>query len=213
MRYLLAVALVVSVSIGSGQPRAATISIVAFGDSNVYGSRQGNTAAGVPVSEAYPAKIERALRARGWDVSISNQGILGGTARDSVYNLDLRVPPNTKLTIVQFGDNDRMLLGASPADIAISLGEIIRRVRAKGSAVIVVQEWPASDAAAFSAIQESADAVVTWYSGLYPGGKLRPEYAAGDGAHLNAAGTDVIVARAVPDIERALQKIGFRPNR
>ena len=98
MRYLLAVAMVFSMSIGSGQPRAATISIVAFGDSNVHGS--GNNGAGVPVSEAYPAKIERALRARGWDVSISNQGILGGTARDSVYNLDLRVAPNTKLTIV-----------------------------------------------------------------------------------------------------------------
>jgi hypothetical protein len=62
MRYLLAVALVFSMSIGSGQPRAATISIVAFGDSNVHGS--GNNGAGVPVSEAYPAKIERALRAR-----------------------------------------------------------------------------------------------------------------------------------------------------
>ena len=175
MRYLLAVALVFSMSIGSGQPRAATISIVAFGDSNVVGPGQGKTAAGVPVSEAYPAKIERALRARGWDVSISNRGIRGGTARDSVYNLDSRVPPNTKLTIVQFGDNDRALLGASPADIAISLGEIIRRVRAKGSAVILVRQWAASDAAAFSAIQQSADALVTWYSDLYPGGKLRPE--------------------------------------
>jgi hypothetical protein len=51
-------------------------------------------------------------------VSVSNQGIFGGTARDAVYNLDLRVTAHTTLTIVQFGSSDRGLLGDSAADIA-----------------------------------------------------------------------------------------------
>ena len=43
---------------------AETINIVAFGDSGVFGSGQGRIPGGVPVAEAYPAKLERALRAR-----------------------------------------------------------------------------------------------------------------------------------------------------
>jgi hypothetical protein len=68
-------------------------------------------------------------------------------ARDAVYSIDMRVPPGTKATIVQFGINDRYLLRAPAGDIARSLEEIIRRVHAKGSAVILVRQWPASDAA------------------------------------------------------------------
>jgi acyl-CoA thioesterase-1 len=69
----LAIALVLS-AVASAAGRAETVNIVAFGDSGVFGSGQGRTPGGVPVAEAYPAKLERALRARGWDVSVSNQG-------------------------------------------------------------------------------------------------------------------------------------------
>jgi hypothetical protein len=48
---------------------------------------------------------------------------------------------------------------------------------------------------------------------LYDDGRLRPEYDSGDHAHLNAAGTDVIVTRAVPDVERLLMQIASRPTR
>jgi lysophospholipase L1-like esterase len=114
------------------------------------------------------------------------------------------LPPSMKLTMIQFGWTDRNLLGASPGDIAHSLEEMIRRVRAKGSAIILVMQWLPSDVAAFAAVQHSADSFVTRYSDLYYEGKLRPEYDPGDHAHLNAAGTDVIVARAAPDFERLL---------
>ena len=207
-----AFALVLS-SAASAPANAETINIVAFGDSGVFGSGQGRTPGGVPVAEAYPAKLERALRARGWDVSVSNQGVRGATARNAVYTIDQSIPPLTKLTIIQFGSNDRNLLFASAGDIAQSLQEIIRRVRAKGSAVILVRQWPQSDAAAFAGVEQSADSLVTWYSDVHYDGKLRPEYDSGDHAHLNAAGTDVIVARAVPDVERLLMRLGARPTR
>ena len=207
-----AIALVLSAA-ASATAGAETINIVAFGDSGVFGSGQGRTPGGVSVAEAYPAKLERALRARGWDVAISNQGVRGATVRNAVYTVDRSIPPRTKLTIVQFGNNDRNLLFASADDIAHSLDEIIRRVRAKGSAAILVREWPPSDAAAFAAVEQSADSFVTWYSDVYDGGKLRQEYDSGDHAHLNAAGTDVIVARAVPDVERLLMRLGSRPTR
>jgi lysophospholipase L1-like esterase len=149
MRHWAALAIALVLSAAASAPAGAeTINIVAFGDSGVFGSGQGRTHGGVPVAEAYPAKLERALRARGWDVSVSNQGVRGATARNAVYTIDRSVPPLTKVTIIQFGSNDRGLLLASAGDIAQSLEEIIRRVRAKGSAVILVRQWPASDAAA-----------------------------------------------------------------
>jgi acyl-CoA thioesterase I len=215
MRHALAILILAfSMSIGANRLCAETINIVALGDSNTFGTGQGNTPGGVPVAEAYPAKLERALRARGWDVSVSNQGAAGHTARDAIYSLDRRIPPGTRITIIELGLNDRNLLGASPPDIASSLAEIIRRVRAKGSVIILVRSWWRRDDAAFAAVQQSADAVVSWWSDLwYSNGYVRPEYDPGDHSHLNAAGTDVVVSRALPDMERVLTQIGFRPNR
>jgi acyl-CoA thioesterase-1 len=214
MRHWAALAIALVLSAAASAPAGAeTINIVAVGDSGVFGSGQRRTPGGVPVAEAYPAKLERALRARGWDVSVSNQGVRGATARNAVYTIDRSIPPLTKVTIIQFGSNDRNLLLVSDGDIAHSLEEIIRRVRAKGSAVILVGQWPPSNAAAFAAVEQSADSFVTWYSDVYYEGNLRPEYDSGDHAHLNAAGTDVIVARAVPDVERLLMRLGSRPTR
>lgn len=213
-----AIALILSAT-ALAAARAETINIVAIGDSGVFGSGQGATHGGVPVGEAYPAKLERALRARGWDVLVSNQGLRGGTARGALSGeygfppIDQRIPPRTKITIVQYGNNDRSLLRTPADNIARDLGEIIRRVRAKGSAVILVRQWPERDEPAFAEVQQSADSFVIWYSSVYYNGRLRPEYDSGDHAHLNAAGTDVIVAHAVPDVERLLMQIGARPRR
>jgi hypothetical protein len=77
----------------------------------------------------------------------------------------------------------------SASDIAHSLEEIIRRVHAKGSVVILVRQWPPSDEAAFAAVERKADSSVTWYSDVYYEGRLRPEYDSGDRAHLNAVRT------------------------
>src|ERR1700736_1395964 len=85
VRLALAVTLVLSVS-ALVAAQAETINIVALGDSNTFGSGQGRTPGGVPVAEAYPAKLELALRARGWDVSVSNQGLPGNTARGALYH-------------------------------------------------------------------------------------------------------------------------------
>ena len=211
VRLSLAVTLLLSVS-ALIAAEAEMINIVALGDSNTFGSGLPPTPGGVPVAEAYPAKLERALRARGWDVSVSNQGMPGATARGAVGALDRKIPPGTKLTIVELGLNDRNLAGASPPDIARNLTEIIAQIHAKGSAVIVIRHWPQNDDA-FAAVQRSADLVVTWYPSLYNNKSPRPEYDSGDHSHVNAAGTDVIVSLVLPNVERILTQIGFRPNR
>jgi acyl-CoA thioesterase-1 len=192
---------------------AETIKIVAFGDSGTQGSgrahRSGQTG-GVPLAEAWPAKLEAALRAKGWDVSVMNQGTAGQTARDAVSYVDMRVPAGTNLTIVSFGAND-VWAGRSQAEIAESLSEIDGKVRGKGSLVVL---WACSADPAFSVAKQSADASVCLAQGMrtpIPGGPL-PQYDSGDGEHFNAAGNDLIVARGIPDIERVLMQHGFKPG-
>jgi len=205
---------IVMLSATSGWGLAQTIKIVAFGDSTTAGSGKAHVSGlsiGVPMSEAYPAKLENALRAKGWNVTVSNQGVPGQTAGAAVYTVDMRVPAGTNLTIVRFGGNDRFA-GRSPADIAANLGEIVAKVRAKGSAVILSRMWPPKDEAAFSGLSPSVDAYVDWWGGLVANGKPLPQYDSGDGEHVNAAATDIVVARAVPDDERVLMKLGFKPG-
>jgi acyl-CoA thioesterase I len=201
-------------SVMPGWAFAQTIKIVAFGDSTTIGSGQAHISGlsiGVPMSEAYPAKLESALRAKGWNVTVSNQGVPGQTAGAAVYTVDMRVPAGTNLTIVRFGGNDR-LAGRSPADIAANLGEIVAKIRAKGSAVILARSWPPKDEAAFAGLAPSVDAYVDWWRGLVANGKPLPQYDSGDGEHINAAATDIVVAHAVPDVERVLTAHGFKPG-
>ena len=61
----------------SGAACAATIHIVAFGDSATAGYL-------VPRDKAYPAQLRAALHAKGYDVTVKNAGMNGDTTRASV---------------------------------------------------------------------------------------------------------------------------------
>src|SRR5690554_5258402 len=57
------------------------IKIVALGDSLVAGY-------GLPASEAFPAQLEKALKAKGHAVAIANAGVSGDTASGGLARLD-----------------------------------------------------------------------------------------------------------------------------
>jgi acyl-CoA thioesterase-1 len=198
----------------TGLARAEPIKISAFGDSSLYGGGEAYRTgrfSGVPVAEAFPAKLERALRARGWDVAVSNNAVPGRRAGAGLGAI-FQIPVGTKLTIVRFGGLDLRLDKAGPEQVASYLSQVIDAVHQKGSAVILVKEWfgrqPVLDA-----IGNKADFYAAWWVGLNIADRVpRPEYDAGDGEHLNAAGTDIVVARAVPDVERVLTAFGLKPG-
>ena len=189
---------------------SASLVIVAFGDSQTFGSGRAPSgrSGGVPWAEAYPARLERALRARGWDVVVNNQGVPGRTAGAGVSLVD-RLPPNN-LTIVQLGANDRFA-GVAPATIAGYLTTIVGQLRAKGSAVVLSQNWRPEDESLYAAARQSANETVVLFAGMYAGGKTLPQYDGGDELHLNAAGTDLVVSRLLPAVEKALTQLGFKP--
>ena len=80
---------------------AEEIRIVALGASQTAGH-------GVAESDAYPAQLERILKAEGYSVSVANEGISGDTTRETLSRLNRAVPGGTKIVIVQPGANDNI---------------------------------------------------------------------------------------------------------
>jgi hypothetical protein len=141
----------------------------------------GRTPGGAPVAEAYPAKLERALRASGWDVSVSKSGdprrygarcrLRHRYARAAGYERDNRSirhqrPPSPTRTRRRYRAESR---GDHPSGPR------------QGQRRHPVRQWPASDAAIFAAAQQSVDSFVTRYSDVY----YEVGRAAGGGSDLN----------------------------
>ena len=109
---------------------SALAQIVALGASNTQGK-------GVSSSEAWPARLESMLQAKGRNVHVTNAGISGDTTGGMLARLDSSVPEGTTVVILNFGGNDfkRGRHGNGPivtpearqANIARILGELHRR--------------------------------------------------------------------------------------
>jgi acyl-CoA thioesterase-1 len=87
------IASLVTLAAFPGEARAQSSTIVAFGGSNTRGK-------GVSSSEAYPARLEALLRARGINATVVNAGEDGDTSRGMLARLDSAVPAGTKVVIL-----------------------------------------------------------------------------------------------------------------
>jgi acyl-CoA thioesterase-1 len=185
-RLLLAIVfLVVAASASFARP----IHIVAFGDSLTSGWL-------VPHQKAYPAQLQAALRKRGYDVVVKNAGVPGDTAVHALKRFDIAIDPGTDLAIVEFGINDRRS-GASMAKVRARLAEIVRALNARRIQVLLVGTGGLN----FADVAKANDA-------LYVEWKLPPhKYRARDGAHFNAEGYKILVARMLPQIETLLARL------
>jgi acyl-CoA thioesterase-1 len=176
------------------------VKIVAFGDSLTAGN-------GLAVKDAFPAKLERALQAKGLAVAIVNAGVSGDTAAAGLARLDWSVPPGTEATIVELGAND-MLRGVDPALTRKALEEIVRRLTARKIVVLLAGMKAAPNlgpdyGGAFESIY--SDLAARYRLLLYPfflAGVVREaKLNQRDGIHPTAAGIDVIVAGILPKAE------------
>jgi lysophospholipase L1-like esterase len=159
----------------------AEVRIVALGDSGIRGK-------GVPESQAYPAQLEAALRARGHQVSVTNQGINGDTTSGVLARLDSAVPPGTNIVILKIGINDLVLHHVSPGTIAGNKHTIVERLRAKGAEVYLLENMQ-------QGIGDRADLHVE--SSRVPNST---------NWHLTPAGYAIVVRRTLPAIEALVRK-------
>ena len=115
------VAVAVGMLLASGLPgheaEAGTPVIVALGDSLTAGF-------GLPQDKAFPAQLEKALKARGQDVKVVNAGVSGDTAAAGLARLDWALPQDASAVIIELGANDA-LQGLDPAATKATLEKII----------------------------------------------------------------------------------------
>jgi acyl-CoA thioesterase-1 len=198
----LAVAAVLAVAFA--QPaRAATARIVAFGDSLTAGL-------GLPIEEAFPAKLQVWLREHGLDAEVVNAGVSGDTTAGGLARLDWTIAEPADAVLVEFGANDA-LRAIDPKVAYKNLDEILSKLEARKTKVLLLgmespANWGAEYRQSFHAIYpELAERhKVLLYPFFLEGVALDPNLNQTDMLHPNARGVDAIVARVGPYVLRLL---------
>jgi acyl-CoA thioesterase I len=104
-----------------GVAKAKDIKVYALGASNTNGK-------GVNTSQAWPAQLERMLRAKGYDAKVDVNAINGDTS-EGVLNRTSGIPPGTQVVVFDTGgDNDR-LRGRSEGQIKATRAQIVAAIR------------------------------------------------------------------------------------
>ncbi|MDQ0472482.1 arylesterase [Labrys wisconsinensis] len=198
--------LVLLAALGAPLRAAEPLKVVALGDSLTAGL-------GLPASDAFPAKLQAALAARGLAAVIDNAGVSGDTAASGLARLDWSVPDGTKAVLVELGAND-MLRGIDPAATRAALDAIVTRLQARGIAVMLLGMRAAPNLGpdyqkAFDAIfpDLAARHGVALYPFFLDGVAGERALNQADGMHPTAAGVDVIVARSAPAVATFLQGV------
>lgn len=182
-------ALVLTISLGPTVVKA-DVRIVALGDSAIHGH-------GVSASESYPGQLEAALKARGHNVTVVNQGVDGDTTGGVLARLDGAVPSGTNIVVLNIGEargNDVVLHHLSPAQAEAGAQAIMARLRAKGVAVyrVILMQHGLVDRKDLHVEQVHDTSNTMW--------------------HLNAAGYAIVVQRTLPAIEALVRKVEKTPH-
>jgi len=190
---------------------AASVKMVVLGDSLSAGH-------GLAGSDAFPAKLQKALKARGIEVDMTNAGVSGDTSSGGRDRLDWSVPAGTQAVIVELGANDA-LRGIDPAITREALTDIVTRLKARGIAVLLCgmlapPNYGEDFAARFNLIY--SDISKSFGVPLYPffleGVAADPRLNQADGLHPTAEGIDVIVKNILPTVEAFLSSISRRAS-
>ncbi len=104
--------------------------IVVLGDSLTAGL-------GLDPSEAYPALLQRRLKAEGYPFEVVNAGVSGDTSADGLRRLDWALEGDVQIVILVLGANDG-LRALPPEQMKDNLQRIITRARQRGIAVLLV---------------------------------------------------------------------------
>ena len=185
---------------------AEPIKLVVLGDSLTAGY-------GLDEGDAFPAKLEAALKTRGIDVTVVNAGVSGDTAKQGLERLDWAVEEDADAVIVELGANDA-LRGIDPNETRGSLEKIIGKLKSRNIPVMMAGMLAPPNLGA--AYKELFDRIYPSLAGehglrLYPffldGVATVADFNLDDGMHPNARGVDEIVRRMAPKVAEFLSQI------
>ena len=180
--------------------------IVAVGDSLTAGLR-------VEAQMAYPAQLERKLRARGYDCTVVNAGVSGETSSGTLSRIQWvvsRLKPD--IVILETGANDG-LRGIDPQVLEDNLDQLVKFLRGKGIVVVLAgmqmlpnlgPEYTAAFARVYSETARRYSLIFMPFFLESVAGDPRLNQA--DGIHPTGAGYTRIVDNLLPYIVRAIRK-------
>jgi acyl-CoA thioesterase-1 len=187
------------------------IKMVVLGDSLSAGY-------GLAGNEAFPAKLQNALKAKGIEVDMINAGVSGDTSSGGRDRLDWSVPEGTQAVIVELGANDA-LRGTDPSVTRAALTDIVARLKARGIAVLLCgmlapPNYGNDYAARFNSIypELAKSSGVTLYPFFLDGVAADARLNQADGMHPTAEGIDVVVQKILPTVKAFLGAISRQPS-
>lgn len=191
---------------------ADEITLVVVGDSLSAGY-------GLPAKDAFPAKLQAALRGRGLDVRVENAGVSGDTTAGGRARLGWAIGNDPAGVILELGANDA-LRGLDPEKAYENLSAMLSELAAKNIPVLLAgmkappnmgEEYAREFDALYRRLAEEFD--VVFYPFFLDGVAGTPSLNQDDGMHPTARGVDVIVERIMPKVDALLSRIQGRKGK
>ena len=178
--------------------------MLALGDSLTAGYE-------LPAADAFPAKLEQALRAKGYVIDITNAGVSGDTTSGGRARLEWALAAGTPdFAIVELGANDAFR-GLDPALVYANLDAILGDLHKRGVKTLLAgmeaprnlgPDYVAAFEAIYPRLQQKYS--IPLYPFFLEGVATHPELTLADGLHPTPAGVDVIVRGILPQVEQLL---------
>jgi acyl-CoA thioesterase-1 len=178
---------------------AAPCRIAVLGDSLT-------AAYGLDVADGFPARLEQALRERGYDCAVLDAGVSGDTSAGGLARLDWMLADQPSHVIVELGGNDG-LRALPPEQMAQNLDQIIARLEDESIPVLLTgmlappnlgRDYGDAFAAVFPELAEKHD--VPLYPFFLEGVAGDALLNQGDGIHPTAQGIGTIVENILPTV-------------
>ncbi|MGE0734360.1 MAG: arylesterase [Alphaproteobacteria bacterium] len=182
---------------------AKPVKIVAIGDSLTAGY-------GLKLNEAFPAKLQAALRAKGIKAEVVNSGVSGDTSAGGRQRLAWALADKPDFVILELGANDG-LRGLEPRQTRENLEAIIVALKEKQVGILLAgmmappnlgKQYGDEFNAVFPALAQKHD--LPLYPFFLEGVAAHPAFNQADGIHPTAQGVDMIVERILPYVEKLI---------
>lgn len=188
-------------------PRAAEdLTLVVVGDSLSAGY-------GLAATDAFPAKLEAALRKHGYDIRVENAGVSGDTTAGGRARLGWAIGDNPDGVILELGANDA-LRGLDPENAYANLAAMLTLLADKKIPTLLAgmkappnmgEDYAREFDAMYRRLANEFD--VEFYPFFLDGVAGTPSLNQDDGIHPTPAGVDVIVERVMPKVEALIDRI------
>ena len=198
--------LAITALLSVGAARAEPVKLVGFGDSLMAGYQ-------LPAADAFPVKLEKALREKGYEIDIANAGVSGDTSSGGLARLDWSIPEGTQGVILELGANDA-LRGIPPEETEKNLDAMLTRLKERGIAVLLAgmlappnmgPEYGERFNGIYQRMAEKHG--VALYPFFLDGVVTKANLQLEDGMHPNSEGVDVMVATILPAAEAFIKSI------